>query len=201
MCDRCWVGAVVAAHDRDVEPCSPQVQLLDGGGSKRVARGQHRTAAVGLHTVGQFGRRGGLAGAVYADQRNHCQPVALGQVGGALAETGNNFRLGDFQHAAGLAAARLVRFADDIDDALGDGEAHVGGEQRGFEFLDVIAGEFGRAGDNPVDLSGQLGLRLFQTGKELAEQTHVIKPARLRWSGGGGVSSRQGYRTARKLFQ
>ena len=93
--------------------------------------------------MGELGGGGGFAGAIHADQRDDRQPVVLGQVGGAVAEAGHDFRLGNLEHATRLAAARLVFFTDGIDDAPSDRKAHVGGEQGGLEFLDIVLGELG----------------------------------------------------------
>ena len=50
--------------------CAPEFELLDGGGAEGVARGEQRGFVLRLDVVRELGGRGGLAGAVHADDGN-----------------------------------------------------------------------------------------------------------------------------------
>ena len=68
---RARIRAVLGANDVHIRPISPDGQLLLGGGSEGIGRGQHHlvTGLAVLH--GQFADGGGFARAVDAHDQDH----------------------------------------------------------------------------------------------------------------------------------
>ena len=58
------IGAGLAAHDRDIEPPGPDLELLAGRRPEGVTRHDHRAVAFLLRAMSDLGERGGLADAV-----------------------------------------------------------------------------------------------------------------------------------------
>ena len=64
------IRSLRARDNRRFGPLAPDLQLLDGGGAKGIAGGQHHLAAFGGEFGRQFADGGGLAGPVDADHEN-----------------------------------------------------------------------------------------------------------------------------------
>src|SRR5690606_7647639 len=83
------VAALLSLDEIAADPFGPDRELVDGGGTKRVG-GDHRHAlAVVLEAVGDFGDRGGFAGAVDADDHDDMRC------------------LGDFEEWAGISIKKV----------------------------------------------------------------------------------------------
>ena len=169
------IGAVGAGDDFDLEPLAPELDLLDGGGAEGVARGEQHGLAPAPGQVGQLGGGGGLAGAVDADDGDDG-----GAAGGfAQARRCLTERLfstsapGDGEDVQAARPCDFVGLLDRRDDLRGHGHAEIGGDQRGFQFLEGLAVQPGRAGDDALDFVGELAVRLLQAGFEFGEKSHV----------------------------
>ena len=64
------VGAGRAGDDLGAGALAPDLQLLDGGGAERVAGGEHHLLPSRRRLRGELADRGGLAGAVDADDED-----------------------------------------------------------------------------------------------------------------------------------
>ena len=123
-----------------------------------------------LHQVRQLGGGRGLAGAVDADDRDDRQPAGrFAQLGLVRGQAFFHLAPRDGEHIQARAALRFVGLLDRADDLAGHGHAEVGGDQRGFQFLERRGVQFGRAGDDAFDLVRQLAVRLLQAGLEFCE--------------------------------
>jgi len=80
------IGAVLLLDDGDPRPVGPDLELLNGGGTKGVCRSHQHALARLLVLVGHLadGRR--LADAVYADHHNHVERIGQRgvEISGAL---------------------------------------------------------------------------------------------------------------------
>ena len=74
------------------------------------------------------------------------------------------------KHVQARAALGFVGLFDGGDDLRGHGQAEVGGDERGFQFLERRRVEFGRAGDDAFDFVRQLAVRFLQAGFEFGEK-------------------------------
>ena len=120
--------------------------------------------------MGELGAGGGFAGAVDADDGNDG-----GSFGGAAQCRGVggqgllHFVAGDGEDVHACAALGFVALFYRSDDLMGHGEAEIGAEQRGFEFLERGAGQLGRSADDAFDFVDQPAVSLVQAGFELVE--------------------------------
>ena len=69
-CDGGGIGLFLAAHDLGTDPLTPRLQLVGGSRAERVRRAEHDTTPVGDQDACQLAGRGGLAGAVDADDED-----------------------------------------------------------------------------------------------------------------------------------
>ncbi len=128
-----------------------------------------------LNQMGELGGRGGLAGAVDADNGNHGQAVrCLDQVGRIRAQALLHFGAGDGKHVRTGTALGFVGVLDGGHDLGGRAQAEIGGDERGFQFLERGGVEFGRACDDAFDFMRQLAVGFLQAGLEFLEKSHVI---------------------------
>ena len=68
------VAAFLAGNDRRTDPIAPDLQLFDGGGAERIARGQQNTIILLLEPMAELADGRGLARAVDADHQDHVRP-------------------------------------------------------------------------------------------------------------------------------
>ena len=68
------VAALLILDDLATDALTPDAQLLDGGGTKRIAGSHHHLFAVGLEAVGQLGNRRRLARAIDASHHDDGRP-------------------------------------------------------------------------------------------------------------------------------
>lgn len=68
--DRRWIGVGVAGDDWDIESFAPTFELLHSGGAERVGGGEDDGPIAFSQPQTEFGGRGCLAGAVYADDED-----------------------------------------------------------------------------------------------------------------------------------
>jgi hypothetical protein len=121
----------------------------------------------------ELGGRGGLAGAVHADDGND------GGLAGCLAQPGRldretvlDFALGNGEHIEAGGALRFVGFLHHRDNLRRHFHAEVGADERDFDFLQRGGVELGRTGDDALDLVRELVVRLGERGFEFGEKTH-----------------------------
>src|SRR5204863_2503790 len=96
----------------------PDLQLLDGGGAKRVGGAEQHGAAFGLVSLGELADRGGLPRPVHADHDDDRRRLAdvHGRPFGSL----ENFEQMLLNQAAQLGGVADLISADALSDALED---------------------------------------------------------------------------------
>ena len=65
------IRALLARDDGCAGAAAPDLELIDRGGAERVAGGEHHVAALGAEACRELADRGGLAGAIHADDEDH----------------------------------------------------------------------------------------------------------------------------------
>jgi len=159
---------------RYFEPLSPNLDLLDGGGTEGVTGGQDGDLAATLDQVRQLGGRGRLTRAVDTDDRDDCQATrGRFEVPIISRKRAGNFFLGDRENIQAGAALGFVSFLDRIDDLAGGGHAEVGADQGHLQILQRSPVQFRRTGHDPFDFVGQPVVGLLKTLLEFREKTHV----------------------------
>src|SRR6266481_5569501 len=71
------IGAGFLFDDFDAVALSPDFQLLDRSGAKRVRGAEHHAASFLAKPVGELPDAGGLARAIDADNENHARATAI----------------------------------------------------------------------------------------------------------------------------
>ncbi len=170
------VTAVPAVHGH-ADLLAERLELVGGGGTVGVAGGEKRLAPLALEQVGELGRRGGLAGALEADEHDHVGRAVLREdelgVGGAekvgeLVEDDLHDVLGGRQrvHDLGGQALLLAARHELLDHAVVD----VGLEERhanlAHRAVDVVLGE--------TTLAAELGEGVLESVGEAVE--HCLHP-------------------------
>ncbi len=155
----------------------PDLELLDRGGAKRIGRADERRLAAVLDEPGQLADGRGLSRPVHADDHHDMRPMAVG--GRHIGRAKNLEDLGLDQIAQ--RRARGDPAPDRLDDALGRGDADVGGNQRLFQSLDSLDVDRAapllrrvRAADGLVELFNELLLRPRERLFDAIEKTHAV---------------------------
>ncbi|MFM1942855.1 MAG: hypothetical protein RI897_1837 [Verrucomicrobiota bacterium] len=91
-----------------------------------------------------------------------------------LAEAGFDFGSGELENIDAGFALGFEGLAGGGDDGVGDGEAEVGAEEGGFEFLEGFWGEFRGAGDDAADFVDEPLVGFLESGFEAIEEAHGI---------------------------
>ena len=127
-----------------------------------------------LNEMRELGAGRGFARAVDADDGNDRQARRRLSCNSALfAERLFSIsRARDGKKIQPRAALRFVSLFDGGHDLRGHRHAQVGGDERGFEFLERVGGQLGRARDDAFDFVGELGVRFGRPALNLANKSH-----------------------------
>ena len=114
----------------------PDLELIDGRGAERVGGADERLLAVEPQAVGELADRGGLAGAVHADDQHDARALSGPR----------ERRLGSRRRSPAVRSVSRARRLSPRRDAArtpssrraGRRQAHVGAEQQLFERLDRV---------------------------------------------------------------
>ena len=160
---------------------APFGQLLAGSGAESVASGQQHAFALALKIFGQLADGSGFARAVDAGKHNHKRPFVCGQ-GQRLLQRFNQLVDGLFQCAAQFfavfQAAQAHALAHFFHQMLGGFNAHIAGEQHGFQlFIQVFI--YLTAAKHAGQRLGHLLARFAQALPEAGSPTEC---SRLLWS-------------------
>ncbi len=169
------IGTRARTNEVDACPRRPDLELLDGGGTKGIGRADERRLAAVLDEPRQLadGRR--LARAVDADNHHDVRAMTIGRwdVGGA--KNRQDLGLDELAQRRPAAVAR----PDGGHDALGRRDADVGGDQRLLERVDGLdvdrtAALLGRirAPDDVFEFLDELLLRPRQGLLDAIEKPH-----------------------------
>ena len=142
--------------------------MLARGGAEGVARGQQHRFALALEIFGQFADRGGFARAVDAGEHNHKRFLARGnfqRLLQGLDELVNGIFERATQFVAVFKAFEAHAFAHVFHQIIGGFDAHIAGDQHGFElfiqiFVDLAAAK--HAGQRFGHLVARFGEALFE---------------------------------------
>ena len=137
----------------NVVALAPLLQLLARGGAEGVARGQQHAFALGLEVFGQFADGGGFACAVHTGHHNHKRGFIFR---GVVFRQRERFfqRFEQFVEAVFEGAAQFVGIAQAAQadaaayvgqQVLGGFDAHVAGEQHGFQLFVEVFVDFAAA--------------------------------------------------------
>ena len=160
---------------------APFGQLLAGSGAESVAGSQQHAFAMSLEIFGQLADGSGFACAVDAGEHNHKRPFVCGQ-GQRLLQRFNQLVDGLFQCAAQFLAifqaAQAHALAHFLHQMLGGFNAHIAGEQHGFQlFIQVFV--YLAAAKHAGQRLGHLLARFAQA---LLESGSPAKRGRLLWN-------------------
>ena len=146
------IGAALARDHLDVGAARPDLELLDGGGAERVGRAQdHRAARVG-RLLGDLADRGGLAGAVDADEQDE-RLLAAEDVLPSRREGLGDVLAQQVEHRIGVGKRLAPRgVAQTLDDVGGRHAADIREDERLLERLPEFLVKIGAAVKQNVHL-------------------------------------------------
>jgi hypothetical protein len=156
-------------NDGYAHALAPELELVHGGGPEGIGRAQHHLLAPLVELGGQFADGGGFAHAVDAHHHDHVGAHRVGNVVVAdVLRVVLREQLGDFflEDAVEFAGGHVLVLGhagfDPFDDLERGGNAHVGGDQDFFQFVEHFF-VHGRLPDHGFAQLGEKVLLVFSS--------------------------------------
>ena len=134
------VGAHLLGHHLRADASAPHFELIDGGGTERVARREHDAQTLRLEVMGELADGRGLAGAVHANHQHDMGPCRLVRREGMRQGLEHARDLGGehCSHRLRRNAPLVAALGDDLADAARHGDAEIGLDQHLFELIERL---------------------------------------------------------------
>ena len=154
----------------------PYFELVNCCRAEGIRRRQHNSFALCLVIGSQLADGRGLTGTIYTDNQMHRRAV-FRRAGGILTSIKD---FGDFLFQKGLQIFRTVDFlflnalAHSRHELFRGLHAHIGHNQRFFEFIEELIINIGIADNQLFNLIGQVFAGLVQTLFQFVKKSHVL---------------------------